>query len=125
MVYDVSVGKIQISNKFQMTKFQNQNDVVDIDENKLLAALSYVGVLVLAPLLIKKDDPFVRWHAKQGLVILVGMIVALIAAAWIPMVGNLLFLILLVVSVVGLVQALLGRRWRIPIIGQIADSFKI
>ncbi|MFH1354484.1 MAG: hypothetical protein ABIH36_04370 [bacterium] len=103
----------------------DDRQVVDVDENKLLAALSYVGVLVLAPLLMGRNNSFVRWHAKQGLVILIGMVVALMAAAWMPVVGNVLFLVLLIVSVIGLVQALLGRSWRIPIIGQIADSFKI
>lgn len=117
-MYDVSVND-------QWPMPNNQNEVVDVDENKLLAALSYVGVLVLVPLLVKRDDPFVRWHAKQGLVLLMGMVVAVMAAAWVSVVGNVLFLVLLIVAVVGLVQALLGRRWKIPIIGQIADSFKI
>jgi len=37
----------------------------------------------------------------------------------------LLFLVLLTVDVIALVQALLGRRWKIPVIGQIAEQFKI
>lgn len=103
----------------------DQNEVVDVDESKLMAALSYVGVLVLVPLLVRRDDAFVRWHAKQGLVLLIGMVIALLAVVWVPVIGNVLFLVLLVVSVIGLVQALLGRRWKIPIIGQVADSFRI
>ena len=103
----------------------DQSEIVDIDESKLLAALSYVGVLVLVPLLVRRDDAFVRWHAKQGLVLLIGMVMALLAVVWVPVIGNVLFLVLLVVSVIGLVQALLGRRWKIPIIGQVADSFRI
>lgn len=103
----------------------DQNEIVDVDESKLMAALSYVGVLVLVPLLVRRDDAFVRWHAKQGLVLLIGMVMALLAVVWVPVIGNVLFLVLLVVSVIGLVQALLGRRWKIPIIGQVADSFRI
>ncbi len=102
-----------------------QNQIVDVDEDKLMAALSYIGVLVLVPLLVKRDNPFVRWHAKQGLVVLIGIALSLMTAAWVPALGNVLFLLLLLAAVVGLVQALLGRRWRIPIIGHIADSFKI
>lgn len=103
----------------------NQKDVIDIDENKVMAALSYLGVLVFVPLLVKKEDPFVRWHVKQGLVILVGGVIALLAVAWVPVIGNLLFLLLMVVDIIALVQALLGRRWVIPVIGQLAEKFRI
>lgn len=108
---------------------QNLNNdpgkVIDIDENKLLAALSYVGVLVLVPLLVRRNDEFVRWHAKQGLVILAGLILALLAASWYPPAGNVLFLVLIILDVIALVQALLGRKWRIPVVGKIAESFKV
>ena len=99
--------------------------VTGVSENMLFAALSYVGVLVLVPLLMRKDDPFVRFHAKQGLVVLGGFVVALLAARWIPIVGSVLFLLLLIVDVIALVQALLGRWWKIPIIGMIAERFRI
>jgi fumarate reductase subunit D len=105
---------------------QKPNDnVVGVDDNKVMAALSYLGILVLIPLLVKKDDPYVRWHAKQGLVLLIGFIVASVASPWIPMLGNLLFLVLLIVDVIALVQALQGKKWRIPIIGDLADKFNI
>lgn len=102
-----------------------QKEIVDIDEKKLLAALSYVGVLVLVPLLVKKEDPFVRWHAKQGLVILAGLVVALLANGWMPAVGNTLFLILIILDIIALVQAMLGRKWKIPVVGDIAKKFKV
>jgi fumarate reductase subunit D len=96
-----------------------------ISEHMLFAALSYVGVLIFIPWLIHRDDPYVQFHLKQGLVILAGFILALLAARWIPVVGNLLFLLLLILDVVALVQALLGRRWKIPFIGQLAEQFRI
>lgn len=100
-------------------------DVTGLDERRLMAALSYVGVLVFVPLLVSKDDPFVRWHVQQGLVVLAGLVLALVAAAWVAVVGNVLFLVLMVVDIIALVQALLGRRWRIPGIGQLAEKFWI
>lgn len=108
-----------------MANDSNLNDVTGLDERRLMAALSYVGVLVFVPLLMRKDDPFVRWHVQQGLVLLAGIILALLAAAWIAAVGNVLFLLLLVVDLIALVQALLGRRWKIPGIGQLAEQFRI
>jgi len=102
-----------------------EKPVVDIEENNLYAALCYVGVLVFVPILVKKNDKFVNFHIRQGLVILGVIIVSLIAAAWVEVVGNLLFLVIMLVDIFALVQALLGKTWRIPVIGDIADSFKL
>lgn len=99
--------------------------VVDINDEKLMAGLSYLGVLVLIPLLIRKNNPFVYFHAKQGLVIFIGEVIALIAGQWLVVVGSLLFILLLIASVVGLIQALQGRRFSIPGIGQLAEKFSI
>lgn len=104
---------------------QDLNKVIDVDEQKIMAALSYVGFLVLVPLFVSRDDKYVYWHVKQGLVLLIGLILAVVAAQWIAMVGNILFLVLLLVDVAALVQALLGRWWKIPVIGDIADKFKV
>ncbi len=104
---------------------EEQDNIIDVDERKMMAALSYVGFLVLVPLFVSRDDKYVSWHIKQGLVLLAGLILAVIAAQWIAVVGNVLFLVLLLVDLVALVQALTGRWWKIPIIGEIAQKFKI
>lgn len=109
-----------------INNFQNSNNqITDLEDHKLLAALSYLGVLVLVPLLVGRHHPFVFWHAKQGLIILIGEVIALIAGSWSGVAGSLLFVLMLVASVVGLLQALLGRRWQAPLIGWLAQQFKI
>lgn len=117
------------NDQIPMTKDQlkpnDPNDLIDVDERRLMAALSYVGVLVFIPLLTAKNDPFILLHAKQGLVLVIGYVVAILAVNWIETAGSILFLVLLLVNVIALVQALLGKRWRIPGIYQIANSFKI
>ena len=35
-------------------------------KSKLLACLSYLGILVLIPLIAAKDDEFVQFHVRQG-----------------------------------------------------------
>ncbi len=90
-----------------------------------MAALSYVAFLVLIPLLVRRNDPYVVWHAKQGLVILIGLILAVVAAQWMRAPANILFLVLLIANAIGLVQALIGKKWKIPVIGNLADKFKI
>ena len=39
-------------------------DPKDVEENKLIAAVGYLGILFLIPLLAKKDSPFAQFHAK-------------------------------------------------------------
>lgn len=90
-----------------------------------MAALAYVGVLVLIPLFTRKNNPFVYFHVKQGLVLLIGEVIALIASQWIVLAGNLLFVVLMIASVVGLVQALQGRRFKLPVIGDLAEKFSV
>lgn len=100
-------------------------DLTGIDPNKLMAAISYLGILVLIPLFVSRNDPFVRFHVKQGLVILVGYIIAVFAAAWIAPVGSMLWVLMLLASILGLIQSLQGKWWRIPGIAQLADKFRI
>ena len=104
---------------------EEQDNIIDVDEQKIMAALAYVGFLVIVPLLVSRDDKYVLWHTKQGLVLLAGLILAVIAAQWIATVGNILFLVLLLVDVAALIQALLGKWWKIPVIGDIASKFRV
>jgi uncharacterized membrane protein len=88
-------------------------DDKDIQDNKTVAALSYAWILCLVPLLGKRKSKFAQFHAKQGLIL---FIVELIASLlmWFPVFGQLLILVLVVVSVMGIIKALNGEWWKIP-----------
>lgn len=102
------------------------NDITGVDQDHLVAALSYLGILVLIPLLfVNTKDPFVKFHAKQGLVILIGFIVAMFGVGWIPVLGNLVLAMLALASIAGLIQSLQGKRWKIPVIGNVAEKIKL
>ncbi len=87
----------------------------DLEQNKGIAALSYVWILCLVPLLAKRDSKFAQFHAKQGLVL---FIIELVASLfwWFPFFGQLLMLALIVVSIIGIVKALNGEWWQMPIV---------
>ena len=93
----------------------------DAEENKFVAALSYLGILFLVPLLVKKDSPFAQFHAKQGLILCVGFLVF----SFIPFFGWLANLVLLVVAVVAIIQTLSGKMWEIPIVKDIVKKINI
>ena len=114
----------------------------DIDENKLMAVLSYIGVLVLIPLLAKKDSPYAQFHAKQGLVLLIsGVILGVVSTitgfvALIPIIGWIVGLLvglaifvagiaLFIFVIMGIINALSGKMNQLPVIGQYADKINI
>jgi uncharacterized membrane protein len=98
----------------------------DIDENKLMAVLGYIGILLLIPLLAKKDSPYAQFHAKQGLVLLIayiisGIVMAIPVIGWI--VGALAMLGCFILWIMGIVNAISGKMNELPVIGKYAKNF--
>lgn len=87
---------------------------------RLLAAMSYLGVLSLVPLVVNRTDSYVQFHARQGVVLWMWEVLA-IYTLLVPAVGQLFFrvssMICLLLSVVGLISVLLGRAWKFPLVG--------
>lgn len=92
---------------------KNQTNNADIEANKNVAALSYVFILFLVPLLAKRKSKFAQFHAKQGLVLFVVELLASLVS-WFPVFGQLLMITLVVVSIIGVVKTLNGEWWKIP-----------
>ncbi|MBF0584514.1 MAG: hypothetical protein HQL80_09815 [Magnetococcales bacterium] len=87
---------------------------------RVLAAMSYLGVLSLVPLVMNRNDSYVQFHARQGVVLWMWEVLA-IYTLLVPGLGQLFFRVTsiacLLLSVVGIVSVLLGRAWKFPIIG--------
>lgn len=103
-------------------------DPKDVQENKLIACLSYIGILCLIPLLAKKDSKFAQEHGKQGLVLLIAFVVLFVVGI-IPILGWLIAffgdLILLICALVAFIKCLMGEFWEIPVLGQYRHKFNI
>ncbi len=103
-------------------------DPKDVSENKLLACLSYIGILVLIPLLAKKDSKFAQEHAKQGLVLVIAWVILFVIGiipilGWIiAFFGNIVFLI---VAIVALIKCLMGEFWEIPVLGAYRNKINL
>lgn len=94
----------------------------DIQENKLIAALAYLWVISIVVLLVKKDSKFAQFHAKQGLVLFLASIVA----GFIPIIGwFLLYPIIGIIGLIGIIQALMGKYWRIPLVADLAEKINL
>jgi len=91
---------------------------------RLMAALSYLNILFLIPLLFAKKDAFVKFHLRQGIVLFAAYVVAS-AIVWFPVFGWMIGLFLLVISIYGFLQALYGKEWELPYIGKYATKIKL
>lgn len=100
----------------------------DVEDNKLIAAIGYLGILCLVPLLAKKDSAYAQFHGKQGLVLFIVWVVLWFVNI-IPILGQLVFMLgslaLLVLMIMGIVKALNGEMWEIPVVGQYAKQIKL
>lgn len=92
----------------------------DARRNRTVAALSYVFLLFLIPL-GKKSSPFCQFHAKQGIVLFLAWIPASFLS-WIPLVGWLAWLSLLIIDVMAIVKTLNGEMWELPLLGKYAKQ---
>lgn len=109
------------------TKLHNMTDPkifdADVQENKTLAAFSYLYILCLIPLLLKRDSKFVQFHAKQGLVLFAGEVI-LHFVFWIPIIGWILFLMTIIIAAVGCLKAYNGEWWKGPFIYKWSQKIK-
>lgn len=106
-----------------------------IEEGKLFAFIGYWGLLFLVPILAKKDNKFAVFHGKQGMVLTIAFIAVIIVftiLSIIPYIGILFMIIewlalivMCVFAIIGMIQALTGKYWKMPIFGDIAEKIKI
>lgn len=94
--------------------------------NMLMGILSYLGILVIVPLIAAKDDPFVKFHVKQGLVLAV-----IEVAVWV--LGSVLWqlwtlwqlvnLAAVVFSIIGIINVAQAKQKELPLVGSFAKYF--
>lgn len=92
----------------------------DIEKNKTVAALSYVSILFLIPLLGKKHSKFSQFHAKQGLIL---FLISFIC--YVPVIGQLLAVVLIVISIMGIIKCLEGTWWKIPYLYDLSKKINL
>lgn len=128
--------------------YQNQNVQhaqpldADVQNNKVMAVLAYIGLLVLIPIFAAKDSKFARFHSGQGLTLMIFSVAywilqliinAIVGTIFPPtwfgvpsVVASLVSAILslggiffLVLAIIGIVNAAKGTFTKLPILGQI------
>jgi uncharacterized membrane protein len=103
--------------------------VTPAQHKTLMGVLCYLGILLIIPYLMAKDDSFVKFHLRQGLVLLV--IEAVLWVLGMMFMWQLYMLIsfaqlaVLVLSIIGIVNVVQGHEKELPLVGQFSSHFTI
>lgn len=107
-------------------------DAADIEKNRVMGILAYLGILVLVPILAAKESRFAKYHANQGVIlfgaeIVIGFVLvfARIVVAFIPvfrwalgcifaLVSGVIWLAILAYVIMGIVNAVNGKCKPLP-----------
>jgi len=106
------------------TEIKKVPEQKDFENNKIIAAVGYLGLLCLIPLLGKKDSPFAQFHGKQGLVLCI-LWLATWVVGWVPFIGWALWVAAIIFTIVGMQNAFSGKMEELPVIGKYADQIKL
>jgi uncharacterized membrane protein len=98
-----------------------------VKNSTLMGILSYIGPLVIISYLTSKNDPFVKFHIKQGLVLLcievaIGVLGSLVWMFW-PILQIVHFLTI-VLSIIGIINVVGGETKRAPSRRSILKTFQ-
>ncbi len=110
----------------------------DIEKNKVFAIIAYFVFFV--PLIAAKDSPYARYHANQGLTLLIfyvgaaivhGFLFSIIFSTFlwslfsiITLIFSLIYLGLLIIGIMGIINAVNGKCAPIPLIGRLLNIIK-
>jgi len=104
-------------------------------DRTIMIVLSYLGILALIPLIMKKDDKEIQWHAKNGLVLCVAYIIVTVlwtlVSNFLPatmgcalsFVGCGIGIAYLVAIIMGIMKGVKGERFRVPMLSDFTDRF--
>jgi len=104
---------------------QNSPQTTGSQKNTGMAILGYI--LFFIPLLTDaKDDPFVKYHVKQGLLLWI-IAIASVVIGVIPILGWIIALIVplvvFVLAILGIINAANGEMKPVPLVGQYAEQW--
>jgi uncharacterized membrane protein len=95
-------------------------------DRRLYGILAYLGILIVVPFLIAKEDSFVMFHLKQGLLVFIVWMLLISTPLFLNFlypVHVLISLFLLFMVVMGIKNVLDEKEKELPLIGHLADKF--
>ncbi len=87
-------------------------------DSRTYAYLSYISFLCFLPSLLGVDDPFTRFHAKQGR----KLFWVSLLLSWIPGLNAIAWLLQVVLAVVGIKNVSNGVMAELPVVGRLGEN---
>ena len=105
--------------------------MTDVEKGKICAILAWFFPIGLIWYFLDKNmrkNKFVGFHVKQSLVLAIVSILINIVGSIVPVIGWFIILpvgglIVLVLFIMGLIQAIKGEQKELPVIGKFAEKF--
>jgi len=111
----------------ELIKKENLSEAQEIEEGKAAALLAYIPFMCFVPLLKMRHNSFALRHGKQGLVLFMVEMLALIF--YLPFISQhfwaFVLILALLASFYGVLQVLQGRDWKVPFLGDLAEKIKL
>jgi len=106
------------------SKKVSTDDVIssdDVEEGKAMAIFAYLPILCFVPFIQgKKTNRFAYEHGKQGVLLFLFEVIALLGALF----WKAALFLASVAALVGIIYVIQGRKWQVPIIGGLADRLE-
>ncbi len=97
------------------------------EEGRMAAIMAYIPILCFVPLLTMKDNHEARFHARQGVILFLIELVAILFL--VDAISDLVFkgvlFLAAALSVAGIAFAIKGKNFKLPIIGDLAEKTKL
>ena len=93
----------------------------DIQENKTIAMLSYLGILFIIPMLLKPKSEFVKFHIKQGIVLTIGWVIGMVLYPIFGL-GFFVHIAIVIFSIMGIINVSEGKMKDLPIVSDLAQK---
>lgn len=97
----------------------------DIESNKIMAILCYVGAFIIVPIIMAKDSPYVKQNINQGGIVCIASIALNMLSGFLMFVpfGNIFAVVVnfvvCSVALTAIINIVLGKAIKFPYIGDI------
>ncbi|MFC1789738.1 DUF4870 domain-containing protein [Patescibacteria group bacterium] len=114
-------------NQNQSSQPQPQPKTEEGQKINVIALISYLGPLCLIPILTQEKNEFVKFHAKQGLILFISEAIIWFFVALLPIFYIILWIFniaWLVLSIIGIINVTKNKKKELPLIGKFAENLK-
>ena len=117
----------EVSSSREQEGKEEKDEQTLIEEGKAAAILGYIPFMCFVPLIKMRDNPFALKHGRQGLILFIIEILAVLFL--LPKISDFFWSAVIILcaifALLGILNAVQGKSFKIPYIGDLAEKIKI